>query len=367
MAPRKFVLLTLGAMVAGIAACRKDQALSPDTLPGAGSGSPVVLNLDSVPYAKLSDYHFFEGSMADMRPVQGVLPYTVITPSFGDYASKFRFVWMPAGRQARYVADHKALDFPDGTVLMKSPYYPHVLPENRRRLLDTRLMIKKDGAWIFAEYVWNAEQTEAFLNMNGVNVPLTWADDAGQAHEEVFHIPSLGECQACHMDHDQRTPIGAKPQNLNTTANYAEGPMDQLAKWVAQGYLESGYPAHIETVAKWDDPAEPADRRVRAYLDMNCAHCHYDGGFCSYRPMRFAWHETTNPVNLGICVPPQDPFTPGVNYIVHAGNANRSMLYYRLSSTDEAVRMPLLERTVRHEEAIALVRDWINAMPDTCQ
>lgn len=358
-------LLAIGLVIAGFLSCRKDSPLPPSA-PSAPT-SAVVFNIDSVPYARLSQYHFFEEPMASLQPVAGVLPYEPITPAFGDYSSKVRFVWMPPGRKAHYVADGRSLDFPEGTVLIKTPYYDQVLPDNNRHVLDTRLMIKKNGTWIFAEYVWNAEQTEAYLNLSGVNIPLTWVDADGQTHDELYHVPSEGECGACHKYFDGRTPIGTKPQNLNRTVTYSGGPMNQLAKWVAQGYLESGYPSTIETVAKWDDPAETLDRRVRAYLDMNCSHCHFDGGFCSYRPMRFDWQESANPVNLGICVPPQDPFAAGVDYIVHAGNANRSMLYYRINSTEEAVRMPLLERTVKHQEAIQLIGDWINSLPDTCQ
>ncbi len=363
---RKTILLLLSVTLVGFLSCRKDAQLPPGDAGSSGAESPVVFNLDAMPYPKLSDYHLFHEPMAGLQPVEGVLPYAPINGSFGDYANKVRFVWMPAGRKATYIADNKSLGFPEGTILIKSPYYDHVLPDMGKRVLDTRLLIRKGGAWVFAEYVWNPEQTEAYLNLSGVNVPLTWVDGNGQAHDEVFHIPSLGECSACHMDHADRTPIGPKPQNINSVFNYATGPMNQLAKWEAQGYLESGYPTNINTVAQWDTPNEPIDRRVRGYLDMNCAHCHYDGGFCSYRPMRFAWNETTDPVNLGICVPPQDPFAQGVDYIVHAGNANRSMLYYRIASTDEAVRMPLLERTIQHQEAVQLIADWINAMPNTC-
>lgn len=43
------------------------------------------------------------------------------------------------------------------------------------------------------------------------------------------------------------------------------------------------------------------------------------------------------------------------------------MMYYRISSTEEAVRMPLMGHTVRHEEAISLIGEWINSLPDTCQ
>ncbi|MBP8822507.1 MAG: hypothetical protein KBH07_02550 [Flavobacteriales bacterium] len=366
MIGKKAVLLVLGVVIAAFLSCRKDVPvpLEPVTVPAPVS--PVVFNMDSVPYPTLSTYNFFEAPMAELRPVHGVLPYAPITPAFGDYAHKVRFVWMPPGAKANYVADHKALDFPEGTILIKSPYYDKVLPNLGRRVLDTRLMIKKNGTWTFAIYVWNEEQTEAYLDMSGTNIPLTWVDDNGGSHEEVFRIPSAGECLACHMDHSAPTPISAKPQNLNSTFAYAGGPMNQLAKWTSQGYLAGGYPANIETIAKWDDPNETLDRRVRAYLDMNCSHCHYDGGFCSYRPMRFAWHDSSNPANLGICIPPDDPFAPGVDYIVKAGSANRSMLYYRMNSVEEAVRMPLLERTVRDTAALELIKTWINAMPDTC-
>lgn len=360
------VLIAIGAVVAIFLGCRKDEALPPGGVEGGTPVSPVVLDLGSVPYPTLSQYHFFEGLMADLEPATGVLPYTPITPAFGDYAEKYRFVWMPAGQKASYVADGQALEFPEGAVLIKTAFYPKVLPTMERRILDTRLMIRKGGTWVFAEYVWNEEQTEAYLDMQGSNVPLTWADENGLPHDVAFRIPSEGECIACHSRYDERVPIGPKPQNLNTVRQYPEGPMNQLAKWVAAGYLESGYPAAIETVAAWDDPQESLERRVRAYLDMNCSHCHNEGGFCGYRPMRFSWSESADPAALGVCIPPDDPFAQGVDYIVHAGNANRSMLYYRLSSTEEAVRMPLLERTLRHEEAIQLVADWINSMPEPC-
>jgi uncharacterized repeat protein (TIGR03806 family) len=346
-------------------ACRQDAPLAPEAGPDPGPVSPVDFNLDSVPYPELSRYHFFSGPLADQQPSAGVLPFAPITPLFSDYAHKYRFVWMPAGTSASYDSDSTTLDFPDGAVLIKSFYYDHVQPADARRYLETRLLFKRNGHWEFANYVWNAEQTEAMLDLNGSNVSLTWTDDLGSPHQENYRIPSEVECFTCHKYWDQPEPLGTKPQNLNMEYPYPEGAMDQLAKWKAQGYLQD-YPSSIETVAKWDDTDEPMDRRVRAYLDMNCAHCHATGRHCDYRPMRFAWSETTDPENIGICVPPEDLIEPTQEYIVKAGNANRSMLYYRISSTAEAVRMPLMGRTVRHEEAIQLIGDWINALPDTC-
>lgn len=362
-----FVVLLLLAVIAAFVGCRKDEVLPVDNpLGGAPADSPVTVDLDQVPYSTLSEYGFFVGLLADLVPAPGVLPYDVITPAFGDYAHKFRYVWIPPGSKASYVADGEPLDFPEGTVLMKTPFYPRVLPHMGRQILDTRLLIRKGGSWIFAEYIWNEEQTEAYLDMQGKNVPLTWVDDEGGTHEEIFRIPSSGECLACHAMNGARIAISPKPQNLNKVVDYPEGPMDQLAKWTAMGYLESGYPANIGTVARWDDPDESVERRVRAYLDMNCSHCHNEGGFCGYRPIRLDWQSTAEQVNLGVCVEAQVPVTTGITYIVEAGNSERSMLYYRLNSTDEAVRMPLLERTVIHEEAVQLVAEWINSLTTDC-
>ena len=367
MSGKTIAVFLLIGIVAAFAACRKDAPEDPLVNPAPVPGSPVVFNIDSVPYATLSHYNFFSGNVADQQPVAGVLPYEPITPLFTDYAHKFRFVWMPAGSKAVYASDSTALDFPDGAVLIKTFYYDNVQPAGTRRLIETRLMYKKAGQWEFADYVWNADQTEAFQDLSGSFTQFTWTDALGVPHDENYRIPSDVECFTCHKYYDQPIPIGPKPQNLNSTLAYADGPMNQLSKWEAAGYLQSGWPANIETVAKWDDPDETLERRVRAYLDMNCSHCHATGRHCDYRPMRFAWSETSSPVNLGICVPPEDPIDAGQTYVVAAGNAARSMMYYRISSTEEAVRMPLMGRTVRHEEAISLIGEWINALPDTCQ
>lgn len=364
---KHFVVLFILLGLAAVPGCRKDEVPAiNDGSGGAPTNSPVVVDLEHVPYATLSEYGFFVGPLANLEPAPGVLPYEVITPGFGDYSHKFRYVWIPPGSKASYVADGDPLDFSEGTVLMKTPFYPRVLPDMGRQILDTRLLIRKNGDWIFAEYIWNEDQTEAVLDMAGKNVPLTWVDDDGGTHDEIFRIPSAGECLACHAEYGERIAISPKPQNLDMVVDYPEGPMNQLAKWAALGYLESGYPTTIDRVARWDDPDESLERRVRAYLDMNCSHCHNEGGFCGYRSMRFAWQESGEPASLGVCVAPDDPIEPGVNYIVQAGNAERSMLWVRLNSTNEAVRMPLLERTVRHDEAVQLVADWINAMTPIC-
>jgi len=324
------------------------------------------MDLSAVPYPSLADYNFFQGNLADLDPVQGVLPYELISKLFTDYAEKKRFIWMPNGVSASYVSDQDLLDMPTGTVLIKNFYYDNVLPDMQSRIIETRLLINTGAEWIFAEYVWNDTQTEATLDMDGSFTPVSWIDASDVQQDIQYRIPSSTECLVCHKKNSLPLPIGPKPQNLNESMTYADGEMNQLAKWESMGYLQSGYPSDINTVVKWDDPSEDITLRVRSYIDINCGHCHAEGSHCDYRPMRFAFSETSDPVNLGVCVEPDEVIEPQLTHIVASGNINRSVLYYRISSTNEAERMPLLGRTIVHEEARAMIQEWIEGLSPPC-
>ncbi len=360
----KRILIYMGLAMAMMISCSKD----PDDplAPGPSSGSPVHFDPQLVPYPLLSEYNFFAGDMAGLSPVEGVLPYDVITPLFSDHAKKARFIWMPAGAKAEYIADDKPLDFDDGTVLIKNFYFEGVGLDDQRRIIETRLLFKRNGAWEFANYIWNSEHTDAVLDLQGSNtlVELTMPD--GDQLSIDYRIPSYGECLTCHKEDLQPFPIGPKPQNLNMPFNYGNGTMGQLQKWAQVGYLQEDLPANIGRIAKWDDVNEPLQDRVRAYLDMNCAHCHSEDRYCSYRPLRFAWQETTDPANLGICIEPEEMLVPTLSHIVASGNIDRSMLYYRINSTEVNERMPLLGRSVVHEEALQLIEEWILSLDPPC-
>ena len=53
----------------------------------------------------------------------GVVAYDLNTPLFSDYAHKLRTVWMPSGTSAKFDPD-ATFDFPVGTVITKTFYYP---------------------------------------------------------------------------------------------------------------------------------------------------------------------------------------------------------------------------------------------------
>lgn len=329
------------------------------------SSSVVNYNLDSFPYQTLSEYNFFQGDIKDLNPNFGVIPYSLNSTLFSDYAKKKRFIWMPNNTSATYVSDDKPLNFPVGSVLIKNFYYNNVLPNDVTKIIETRLMIRKDDGWIFANYVWNSEQNEAQLDLNGSYVDLEWQEN-GELNSVQYRIPAGPECHTCHKVMEVSEPIGPKPRNLNLEYAYAGGLANQLTKFVEIGYLENSIPQNISRLPNYDDTSESLGLRVRAYLDINCAHCHSEETHCAYRPMRFDYNDTDNFTNIGVCVEPDTDLGEGLGDIVIPGDARNSVLYFRLNSLEQSYRMPLLGRTLRHVEGVELVEEWIDNLTIEC-
>jgi uncharacterized repeat protein (TIGR03806 family) len=341
--------------------------------------SPVTVDLTQVPYPNLSDYHFFEGEMKNQIPSLDVIPYEPISSLFTDYAHKKRFIWLPNGTKATYNGDDEILELPVGAAIIKTFYYDNVQPSNTTKIIETRIMIRKSEGWIFADYVWNDEQTEAYLDLNGSTKNITFKDENDVTRTADYRIPNESQCIVCHKtksydngNYVQRNvPIGIKPQNLNKTYNYVNDTKNQLTKWIELGMLENNFslPSETNTIVDYNDSSKPLEKRVRSYFDINCAHCHKEHGHCDYRPMRFAFSETlNNSTNMGVCVSTQDMqnFEPALSKIVTPGNIYRSMLYYRLNTIDETYRMPLHGRTLIHDEGVLLVEEWINSLTNPC-
>ncbi len=331
--------------------------------------SPVVFNINEVPYPALSDYNFFKTPITELKPVYGVIPYEPVSALFSDYAKKKRFIWMPEGVSANYDSDGEALDFPVGTVLIKNFYYENVLPGNTTKLLETRLMIKKTDGWIFANYTWNEQQTDAFYEMEGSFVPVTWNQD-GEIREVNYRIPNSAECFTCHNKSEIPLPIGPKPQNLNKFFPYETGVQNQLEKLKDFGYLNS-YPGNILTLVDYHNTSQPLDLRVRSYLDINCAHCHSDNGFCNYRAPRFAFNQTLDPEHLGICIVPDEDISDYVDgyptHIIKPGHHEESEIFYRMNTTQANIKMPSRGRTLIHKEGVQMVSEWIDSLEGDCE
>jgi uncharacterized repeat protein (TIGR03806 family) len=326
----------------------------------------VQLHLEPPFPAKLSAWHLFRSTFLPLRPNQGVLPYDLNTPLFSDYASKYRFVWMPPGNSA-YYRDDSSFEFPIGTILIKTFAFP-ADGSASEKLIETRLLVHTQSEWKPLTYIWNEAQTEAVLEVVPDPVKIKFTSASGKRRDFTYVIPNANECHECHDNQKILLPIGPKARNLNKDYAYSEGAENQLDHWARVGYLQ-GLPAPSARprAAKWDDPGSGSlDARARVYLDNNCAHCHQPGGQAGYTGVdfRLTQHEISQ---QGLCKSPNSAgFVGALRFDLVPGHPDDSILIYRLESIVPKISMPALSRDIVHEEGVQLLREWISSLPGAC-
>ncbi|WP_293697277.1 MULTISPECIES: SO2930 family diheme c-type cytochrome [unclassified Sphingopyxis] len=313
------------------------------------NGKQGLIESDAIPQ-KLSAFGFFPfGTEAPLVS----FGYTLRTPLFSDYADKRRFVSIPDGKQAKVLADG-TIDFPVGTVLIKSFGWPDV---NDGRPIETRLLIHRASGWVALPYVWDADGKDATLAIGGRRVPVTFKSQSGEPHSIRYAVPNKNQCKECHSLNGEIVPIGPKARNFLLEP--------EVAKAVRSLYFANAT-ALKPTMPVWDDPksGSVADR-ARAYLDVNCAHCHNPAGSASNSGLFLRWTDDPAGVNYGIGKRPTAAGrgSGGMDFAVAPGDPARSFMIYRLESTDPGIAMPEVGRSTVHKEGAALLRLWIAEMP----
>lgn len=334
----------------------------------AGIGTAEAVSLDAIlaedPPKELSQFGFF-ADMAAQRPADGVVPYRLNTPLFSDAALKSRFVFVPQGKQASYDAD-EAFVFPVGTALVKTFAFPadYRAPDKDLRIIETRLLLHREDGWHALAYVWNDTQTEATLKIAGARVDISTIDAEGAKLSFTYAVPNRNQCKGCHDLGGAIAPIGPKARNLNGSFPYHDGAANQLDRWTALGIL-AGAPAAAEAPAVPDflDAGAPLEARARAWLDVNCAHCHRAEGPASNSGLFLTWGEK-EPVRYGVMKRPvaAGKGSGGRQFDIAPGDPDGSILLYRVDSVEPGVMMPELGRHLPDPAAVALLREWIAAM-----
>lgn len=356
---------------------------------------PVAFHADGYP-AKLSDWHVVEARDGVLQLNEGVVPYELNTPLFTDYAHKLRTIWMPKSVSAKY-SPTDTFDFPEGTIISKTFFYP--LPKGAARnasdvartydtsrdfaapgqgldlahvhLIETRLLVRRKEGWVAMPYVWNADQTEATLARTGDVQALTLVSDNGQRENFNYVVPDQSQCASCHArDWTTRTiqPIGPKARHLNRDYRYAEGDENQLTHLMRVGYLTGApAPADAPRNANWMDPHASLDARARAYLDINCGHCHNAKGAANTTGLTLDI-ATPEDRHIGICKPPTAAGQGTGDHLfdIVPGHPDDSIITYRLSATEPGTMMPEIGRSTMHREGVALIKSWIAKQQGDC-
>ncbi len=307
--------------------------------------------LAAKPAANLSAYGLFNGG----APSENVTAYDLVNPLFTDYAQKQRHVFIPKGKHAQY-NDIDAFDFPVGSVLIKTfGYAPDMrMPDTDAYKIETRLLIRKQEGWAAYPYIWNKEQAQAVYAPIGGRQQINAIGMDGEPLAFTYVVPNVNQCKTCHQSGHDITPIGPKARNLNHN--------QQIESWASLGILR-GAPLSLPSVPKAFDVAGGLNDRARAYLDINCAHCHKAQGSASNSGLWLEWGETS-PVKLGINKHPTAAGrgAGGFEYVIEPGHANQSILSFRMNSTKAGIAMPELGRSLAHEQGVQLIDEWIGAM-----
>jgi uncharacterized repeat protein (TIGR03806 family) len=323
------------------------------------------------PPQRLSRYCILENHGGAIVPAAAdVVPYDLNAPLFSDYALKTRLVWVPPGTTIKYDAN-SAFDMPLGSIVAKTFAFPKDLraPNVDVRVFETRILVRGAHGWTAVPYVWNDAQDDATLATSRDTRTISFVDLAGAPRTASYLLPSAFDCHACH-DSAAAIPqlIGPSARQLNRPFVYATGEENQLAHWTKLGILSGAPdPKDAPRLAAWSDAAGGSvTERARAYLEGNCAHCHNADGL-SAKTGLFLRADETDPARLGVCKPTGDATSAGgLTYDIVPGDADHSVLAFRLASTDPHVMMPQIGRSVVHTEGLALVRQWIAGLSGAC-
>ncbi|MGE0625333.1 MAG: SO2930 family diheme c-type cytochrome [Pseudomonadales bacterium] len=352
-------------------------------LSGCGDGGAVrFFEPDAYP-AQLSEWNLLHVEGDRLRLGDGVEAYDLNTPLFTDYAQKLRAIYLPPGTAAQY-RDTDAFEFPVGTVLVKTFFYPKgdepgqvrasydwapgqtALDRSRVEILETRLLVHQAHGWDALPYVWRGD--DAVLTLAGSLSRLTLSHDDGRSEPLPYIVPTRNECAACHAtDHTAGAlePIGPKARHLNR--GYLEGPDNQLTTMAEAGRL-------LELPAIADVPANarlggdgPVADQARAYLDVNCGHCHNPRGAADTSGLLLD-AATTSTRAMGFCKPPiaAGQGTGGRTYSIVPGDPDDSIIVFRMATSDPGARMPEIGRSLVHAEGVKVVSDWIGSLTGEC-
>jgi parallel beta-helix repeat protein len=349
--------------------------------PEAGSTSPNFAALE-VSCPSLSGYNLFADPTEPRDQANDGILYDLITPLFTDYASKYRFIYVPPGKQGAY-SNLEVMDFPEGTIIAKTFSMPRdfLNPGAGEVIIETRLLLRREGGWAALPYIWREDGSEADLTVTGGTREVSWIHSDGSSRTTDYVIPNANDCKTCHGKTRPETGsgasgletvvelIGPKARFLNQDNEYEGVTVNQLRYMEQQGVLV-GVPADlatIDTVPDWEDTAANLEDRAKGYLDINCAHCHRPSGFASNSAL-FTDYWRDVDTSYGICKTPvaAGSGSGGFQYDIVPGDASTSIMHFRMDSNEPDVLMPEIGRTIIHDEGVALIEEWINSMSGGC-
>ncbi len=310
----------------------------------------------------LSQYRLFNGLPTDDNHSNGGIAYKLGSELFTDHARKYRYLFLPENTQLGYQAQD-VIDFPTGSVIVKVFALPTQSTDTAAEaIMEVRLLVKRSSGWIFIPYVWDSAINDGRLAITGSQTPVSFTHD-GETLNVTYTSPSLSACQNCHQISQNGqlsfVPIGPKIRHLNHPITIHGESVNQLQHWQTLGLITLP-DDELPVAPDWRDSTAQLQERAKSYLDINCAHCHSDGGAAALSGLRLEYWRSVGYAH-GVCNSAHG--WRGGGFDIWPGRGDESSLPLRMELNEAADRMPPLGRSVSDADAVALIRSWIDSLP----
>ncbi len=309
------------------------------------------------------------------KPATGVLPFAINHPQWQDGAIGKHYLAVPNGERVKVYNTpqpvgvlamfNSRLHYPVGTVLAKTitmPAHGRSGAANDIKI-ETQVLHFDGRLWRGYTYLWNKEQTDAQLApASGTELTLPGSS------QQRWRVHSRTECMQCHNPWPETT-LAFCPEQLHQPE---AGANSQWLKLVAEGVVTTldgnQKPVDATRCVRAALPAPDSDDRAgaaRAYLHVNCSHCHQNGAGAGVEVSLRFQDEPSKMKALDV-VPSKGTFGIIDGKIISTASPARSSLLYRMASSS-AGRMPHIGSREVDLAGVAMVHDWLATLANAPQ
>ena len=318
---------------------------------------------------RLSETGLF-ASVRDRVPAAGVISYSVNAEPWEDGAHAERLLAVPGSPKLGVHTTHNVQAgiihgtwaYPTDTVFAKTLSLPVATNgETAWHPVETQLLHLDGDTWRAYAYAWNDEGTDASLvPAEGLSRVYTVADPqhSGSVHEQTWEIAGRTECLVCHTTR-AGSIHGFKPAQLNREHHFGTITDNQLRTYAHIGLIDPPARSARPIPSPWDENAD-LHSRARAYLHINCAHCHLPGGGGT-ADFELRYDDPLLQPALVSDRPAQGTFEIPAARVINTAHPYHSLLLYRMAKLGRG-RMPRAGSGMVDEKGIRLIRNWIQQL-----
>lgn len=293
---------------------------------------------------------------APLQMAAGLIPYEINAPFWSDGVAKDRWMAVPDAATINIELNHD-WTYPNNSVLVKN------FSLNGKRV-ETRLLVRhENGDWRGYSYEWNDSETDANLLLDG-----KVTSKQSPTGPQTYIYPSSTECMICHTV-IAGIALGPETSQLNRDTTYPStgATANQLATLNHIGMFTNALtdvPANLPRLTEPSDLNASDHDRSRAYLYINCAHCHQAGGPAN---ASIDFHIDTADADMNICNATPTHQIGSASAIMTPGDATDSTMYLRMSCREDVGscvpgdEMPPLGSVLVDTDGAIIVESWINS------